>query len=95
MSLSKNDTQKIAKLARIRLSDDETTNMMEELNSILNWIEQLSEVDTDGVPEMAGVGQQTLRWRKDEVTDGNRRDDILKNAPDSAYDCFKVPKVVE
>lgn len=95
MSIDANTVRKIAKLSRIALSDDETTHMAGELSSIFSWIEQLQQVNTDGIPEMAGVGNYTLRPREDVVNDGNIKDDVLANAPESAFDCYVVPKVVE
>lgn len=95
MSLNQNDVKKIAKLARIRVTTEEITHYTEELNGIFNWIEQLREVNTEGIAEMAGVGQRTLRLREDKVTDGGIKEDVLRNAPEAAYDCFLVPKVIE
>ncbi|MBM3617847.1 MAG: Asp-tRNA(Asn)/Glu-tRNA(Gln) amidotransferase subunit GatC [Alphaproteobacteria bacterium] len=95
MALTKQDVEKIGKLAHIALSEDDKTHFGKEIESILKWIEQLQEVDTDGVEALASVSGATLPWRKDEVTDGNKRDDILANAPHSEYGCFTVPKVIE
>ena len=95
MSLTKDDVKKVAKLARIRLGEDEVDHFVGELNSILGWIEQLQEVNTDDVTPMAGVGEHTLRLRSDEVNGGDKVKEILENAPESEYDCFVVPKVVE
>lgn len=86
---------KVAKLARIRLSDEEKNAYAKELTQIFNWIEQLGEVDTEGVAQMTSVANMTLPMRRDEITDGNRQEDILSNAPQSEYGCFAVPKVVE
>lgn len=93
--LSEADIRKVAKLARIRLSDDEVPHFQEEISSIITWVEQLQEVDTDNVPEMASVEDLALPQREDKVTDGNIQQDILANAPDADYGCFMVPKVVE
>jgi aspartyl-tRNA(Asn)/glutamyl-tRNA(Gln) amidotransferase subunit C len=95
MSISHQDVSKIAKLARIRVSEAEVEKYSRELSGIFQWIEQLKEVNTDGVEPMAGVGDYTLRFREDKVTDGNIREDVLANAPEAAYGCFLVPKVVE
>lgn len=95
MSITNADVKKIAKLARIRLPEAEVAKYAAELSGIFQWIEQLKTVNTDGVEPMAGVGGYTLRSREDKVTDGNIREDILKNAPEAAYGCFLVPKVVE
>lgn len=95
MSLTEHNTRKVAKLARIRLSDDEVTHYTEELNGILGWIDQLQEVNTDGVAQMTSVADVTLPMRKDEVSDGGVQEAVLKNAPSSEYGCFAVPKVIE
>lgn len=95
MSLTTAQVKKIAKLARIRLSDEEVVHYGKEISGILNWIEMLQEVNTDKVPRMSSVSSIGLSLRKDEVTDGNIQADILKNAPKSAFGCFEVPKVVE
>lgn len=95
MSITKDDAFKIGRLARIRLSEDEAAHYTQELNTILGWIEQLQEVNTDGVAQMTSVCEMQLPMRKDEITDGDYQDSILKNAPASEYGCFVVPKVVE
>lgn len=95
MSLTKQDVQKIAKLARIRLTEDEALHYGQEISGILDWITMLNEVNTDKVPQMASVSSIGLSLREDVVTDGNIVDDILKNAPEAAYGCFTVPKVIE
>lgn len=95
MSLTNAQVAKIAKLSRIRLEPGETEHMAKQMNSILGWIEQLQEVDVDGVPPMAGVGENIQRLRRDEVTDGACQDKVLSNAPKASYGCYVVPKVVE
>lgn len=95
MALTEKDVLKIAKLARIRLAPDEVAHYGREINGILKWIEQLQEVNTDGVAALSSVSEQLLPWRKDEVTDGGIQEQILKNATDAAYGCFAVPKVIE
>lgn len=96
MSLTNKDVKKAAKLARIEISSAEEEKMKGQLNSIFAWIDQLKEVKTDDVPEMAGVGGYTMRTReKDEITDGGIRDEVLANAPKAQYGCFVVPKVVD
>lgn len=69
--------------------------MVPELNNILGWVEQLGAVDTAGVEPLAAVIPNTLRLRDDVVTDGDRRDDVLKNAPQAEHGFFAVPKVIE
>lgn len=95
MSLDKATVARIARLARIEIADQELQPVASELSHILGWIEQLNEVDTSDVVPMTSVAAMQLAWREDEVHDGDRRDDILANAParDGAY--FVVPKVVE
>ncbi|MGE0754082.1 MAG: Asp-tRNA(Asn)/Glu-tRNA(Gln) amidotransferase subunit GatC [Alphaproteobacteria bacterium] len=95
MSLDKHQVAKIARLARIRLTGDEQEHYAGELSGILGWIEQLSEVNTDGVPQMTSVASMKLPMRDDVVTDGHQAEAILANAPVSDYGCFAVPKVIE
>ncbi|MAR56476.1 MAG: Asp-tRNA(Asn)/Glu-tRNA(Gln) amidotransferase GatCAB subunit C [Rickettsiales bacterium] len=95
MTLSADDTRKIARLSRIRLNEDEIEGYTNELNGILHWIEQLQEVDTDGVEQMTSVADMALPMREDVVTDGNIQEKVLQNAPGSEYGCFTVPKVIE
>lgn len=95
MTISKQDALKIGRLARIRLTDEEAEHYTGEINNILGWIEQLQEVNTDGVEQMTSVCAMELPMRKDEITDGGYPQAVLKNAPKSEYDCFVVPKVVE
>lgn len=95
MQLDSQTVQKIAKLARIRLKDEEVEHFRGELSAILNWVEQLSEVNTEGVPQLASVSDVSLPWRKDEVTDGGYQEDIVANAPKTEHGCFVVPKVIE
>ena len=95
MALDKATVARIATLARIRLAEDELEPLAGELSHILEWIEQLNEVDTAGVPPMASTVASGLPMREDRVTDGGRRDDILGNAPQEARGFFAVPKVVE
>jgi len=86
---------RIARLARVRLDDDKLAPMAQELNSILGWVEQLNEVDTDGIEPMASPVDAKLVWREDGVTDGDKQDSVLKNAPRREYGFFAVPKVIE
>ena len=95
MSVDAATVRKIAKLARIALRDRELEAMVPEFNNILGWIEQLGEVDTDGVAPLAAVIPSHLRLREDIVTDGNKRDEILANAPQAEHGFFAVPKVIE
>lgn len=95
MALTKQEVEKIGKLAHIALSEDDKAHFGRELSQILQWAEQLQSVDTTGVPQMASVAALQLPMRKDEVTDGHCRDAVLTNAPESEYGCFAVPKVIE
>ena len=83
MSVNADQVRHVARLARLALSDDEIDRMVPELNNILGWVEQLGEVDTDGVEPLTAVIENQLRLRDDRVDDGNIRDDVLKNAPDA------------
>ena len=95
MALDKAAVAHIAALARIRLTDAELEPLAAELSHILSWVEQLAEIDTADVAPMTSVAAMSLPMRDDAVTDGNRRDEILKNAPQSTRGFFVVPKVVE
>jgi aspartyl-tRNA(Asn)/glutamyl-tRNA(Gln) amidotransferase subunit C len=95
MSLDPATVRRIARLARIRVEDSALPRLQSELNGILGWIEQLAEVDVEGVAPLTGGAQIALRMREDAVTDGGITEKILANAPDRAGDFFAVPKVVE
>lgn len=100
MSVDKTTVAKIASLARIQMGDAELERMVPELNNILNWVEQLAEVDCSGVEPMTAVIPNALRLRDDVVdadplTGGGRRDAVLANAPAAEHGFFGVPKVIE
>jgi len=95
MPVSTEQVRHIARLARIAMSDEEIERLAPELNNILGWVEQLGEVNTDGIEPLTAVIDQKLRLRDDAVTDGNIRDEILANAPDAQHGFFAVPKVIE
>lgn len=96
MSLDKATVQKIAYLARIEVKDEELEPLAKELSGILHWVEQLAEVDTDGVAPMTSVSaDMALPLREDKVTDGGYPDKVLLNGPETANGFFLVPKVVE
>ena len=95
MSLDEATVARIARLARIAVPEAELRPLAGELSHILEWIEQLNELDTSDVPPMTSVVAMRLAWREDQVTDGGRPEDILRNAPDRQGDYFVVPKVVE
>lgn len=95
MSLDKATVVRIATLARIEVQETELERLAGELSSILGWIEQLGEVDTADVEPMRSVMDIKTAWRADAVTDGNRPQDVLANAPKAHDGYFVVPKVVE
>ncbi len=95
MAVDTETVRRVARLARIAVGEVELAPLAGELSGILGWIEQLNEVDVEGVEPMTSVTPMRLRRRPDEVTDGNRRDDVLLNAPDARAGFYTVPKVVE
>ncbi len=95
MSVDAATVRHIAKLARIAVSDAEVEALAPELNNILGWVEQLQEVDIEGVEPIPAVIPNSLRLRDDEVTDGGKREDVLANAPAAEHGFFAVPKVIE
>ncbi|MEO1397623.1 MAG: Asp-tRNA(Asn)/Glu-tRNA(Gln) amidotransferase subunit GatC [Pseudomonadota bacterium] len=95
MSVDTATVKRVAKLARIAISDDRAEELKGELNTILGFVEQLQEVDVDGVEAMTSVVDMEMRKRPDGVTDGDKVEDIVANAPMSDDGFFMVPKVVE
>lgn len=95
MSVDAATVHRIARLARIAVSDAEADALVPELNNILGWVEQLGEVDTAGVAPLAAVIPNSLRLREDIVTDGGVRESVLANAPQAEHGFFAVPKVIE
>lgn len=95
MQVDEATVRRIARLARIKITDTEAKSLDKELNGILAWVEQLGEVDTSDVEPMTRVVAQDLKKRHDEVTDGEIAADIVRNAPMSSDQFFVVPKVVE
>ena len=95
MSVDKATVARIARLARINVPEDRQEQLVGELNGILDWIAELDEVDTGAVEPLASVTGHGLPRRSDEVTDGNRLDEVLANVPETAGGFFVVPKVVE
>jgi aspartyl-tRNA(Asn)/glutamyl-tRNA(Gln) amidotransferase subunit C len=95
MSVDAATVRRIAHLARIAVAEDEVEHLKGELNAILAFVEQLSEVNVEGVEPMTSVTPMAMRKRADVVTDGGIRDDVLKNAPATEDGFFLVPKVVE
>jgi len=95
MSIDTATAAKVAKLARIRVEEDALPALASEFNTILGFIEQLNEVDVEGVEPMTSVTPMRLKRREDVVTDGNQQAKVLANAPDAREGFFAVPKVVE
>jgi aspartyl-tRNA(Asn)/glutamyl-tRNA(Gln) amidotransferase subunit C len=95
MSVDSTTVRRIARLARIKVGDDEIEHLRDELSAMLAFVEQLSEVDVTGVEPMTSVTPTTLRQRADAVTDGGIAEAVLRNAPARQGDFFMVPKVVE
>ena len=95
MSVDLDTVKRVAHLARIALGEDDAQRMTGELNTILGFVEQLDEVDVAGVEPMTSVTPMKMRTREDVVTDGNKAEDIVANAPATEDDFFLVPKVVE
>ena len=95
MSLDAATVRRIAKLARIRVNEEEVATLQNELNAILGYVEQLAEVNVEGVEPLSGGARMALRQRADKLTDGDMVDKILANAPDHIGNLFAVPKVVE
>ena len=95
MSVDADTVRRIAHLARIAVAEDEVEPLQGELNAILAFVEQLQEVDVEGVEPMTSVTPMAMKKRADVVTDGGIRDDVLKNAPATEDGFFLVPKVVE
>ena len=95
MSVDAATVRRIAHLARIAVADEEVEHLKGELNAMLAFVEQLSEVNVDGVEPMTSVTPMAMKKRADVVTDGGIRDDVLANAPSTEDGFFLVPKVVE
>jgi len=95
MSVDAATVRRIAHLARIAVAEDEVEHLKGELNAILAFVEQLSEVNVEGVEPMTSVTPMDMKMRKDEVTDGGIPDDIVRDAPATESHFFLVPKVVE
>ncbi len=95
MSLDKATVARIARLARIEIAEVELEPLAEELSNIITWVEQLNEIDIDGVEPMTSVVAMGLRRRPDLVNDGGYASDVLANAPEAADGHFVVPKVIE
>ncbi|MGD9917042.1 MAG: Asp-tRNA(Asn)/Glu-tRNA(Gln) amidotransferase subunit GatC [Paenirhodobacter sp.] len=95
MSIDIDTARKVAHLARIRVAETDLPKLADQLSGILTFMEQLNEVDVEGIEPMTSVTPMRLKRREDVVTDGGYQDKILKNAPDAREGFFAVPKVVE
>lgn len=95
MSIDIETARKVAHLARIKVDDDHLPELADEFNTMLGFIEQLNEVNIDGIEPMTSVTPMRLKRRVDAVTDGGYQDKILSNAPDAREGFFAVPKMVE
>jgi aspartyl-tRNA(Asn)/glutamyl-tRNA(Gln) amidotransferase subunit C len=95
MAIDTDTARRVAKLARIKVEDAALPALAQEFSTILGFIEQLNEVDVDGIEPMTSVTPQRLFRREDVVTDGNQQAAVLANAPDAREGFFAVPKVVE
>lgn len=93
--IDKEEVQKIASLARIRIEDAEREKYANDLNAVLGWFEMLDEVDVSNVEPANSRNETATRQRTDEITDGGQADAIIANATDSKFEMFSVPKVVE
>lgn len=95
MTIDSLTVTKIAHLARLKIPPSEAESLIKDLNRILEWVEQLDEVNTENVEPMFSINLQQMRRRPDQVTDGNYAEAIVANAPESEFNMFAVPKVVE
>jgi aspartyl-tRNA(Asn)/glutamyl-tRNA(Gln) amidotransferase subunit C len=95
MSVDLATVKRVARLARIAVSEEDSERMRDQLNGILGFVAQLDEVDVNGVEPMTSVVEMTMKKRQDVVTEGNRVADIVANAPLTEDGFFMVPKVVE
>ena len=95
MKIDKNTTLKIAKLTRLKIKDNEIAELSSQLSSILDWVEQLDEVNTSKVEPLSNVSMSELPLRKDEKVDDDKSNEILSNAPEKLENYFVVPKVVD
>ena len=95
MKIDKKTTLKIAKLTRLKIDDDEIEELSDQLNAILDWVEQLNEVNTENIEPLSNVSMTTLPFRKDVNTNDDKSKEILSNAPEKLENYFVVPKVIE
>jgi aspartyl-tRNA(Asn)/glutamyl-tRNA(Gln) amidotransferase subunit C len=94
-NVTKEDIKKVARLARIEVLESDREELAQKVGGIIAWVEKLNEVNTDNVEPLVNVSEVSLRLNKDEITDGNIAEDVLKNSKDAKYGYFAVPKVLE
>ena len=95
MSITKQTVARVAHLARIKVAENRLSSLAGELDAIVAWVEQLGDVDTDGVDPMSSAVEMRAIWRDDSVTDGGYPERVMKNAPEPRGDFYTVPRVVE
>ena len=95
MKIDKNTILKIAKLTRVKINNNEITELSNQLSSILDWVEILNEVNTDNIEPLSNVSRSKLYLRKDEKNKEDKSNEVLSNAPEKLENYFVVPKVIE
>ena len=93
--VTQQDIKKVARLARIEINEESSNQLTSQVGSIIGWVEKLSEVNTDNVEALTNIHEITLIASEDKITDGNKAQEVLKNATHSKYGYFTVPKVIE
>ncbi len=94
-NITKEDINKLSRLARIEVDEDSSKKLKDQLNKIITWVEKMEEVNTDNVEPLNNVNDLVLRMAEDKIADGGIAEDILKNSKHSKYNYFTVPKVIE
>lgn len=94
-NVTKEDIKKASRLARIEIAEGDREELARQVGSIIGWVENLQEVNTDNVEPLTNIFDEALRLNKDEISDGNIAQEVLKNAKDAKYGYFAVPKVIE
>jgi aspartyl-tRNA(Asn)/glutamyl-tRNA(Gln) amidotransferase subunit C len=93
--VTQQDIKKVARLARIEINEESSNQLTSQVGSIIGWVEKLSEVNTDNVEALTNIHEMTLIASEDKITDGNKAQEVLKNATHAKYGYFTVPKVIE
>lgn len=94
-NVTKEDIKKASRLARIEIAESDREVLAKQVGSIIGWVENLKEVNTDNIEPLTNIFDEALRLNKDEISDGNIAEEVLKNAKDAKYGYFAVPKVIE